>query len=315
VRRGWFLLLLAGCVAPTAPPPPPATTTPSPKAKRSPPDAPLAGKLREIKEARKAARERHAEAALRLTEAHGALDRGDYEQAVEGHRRATALRDESKRFLERERALAVEIVRDIALELESGDIESRERAVPKLLILGASAAGAVDAELDRAGPEARARMETILPLLRRIGEDGLLRQWATGARASTEYSTTRWSAMQATGAPDTKQAGDCESAWASKDADAGIEWLEVTFDHAVKVGQVRVRETFNPGAVTKVELLDAEGRWRTFWEGADPVQEAIGWLEAKGVGIATQAVRITLDSGRVAGWNEIDAVELVGEPE
>jgi hypothetical protein len=42
---------------------------------------------------------------------------------------------------------------------------------------------------------------------------GMIRQWASSAVASSEYSPTSWSAAQATGAPNTFDYGDIATAW------------------------------------------------------------------------------------------------------
>lgn len=141
------------------------------------------------------------------------------------------------------------------------------------------------------------------------------RQWAVGANASSEYSNPAWSAQQATGEPDTFQGGDLQTAWASKQQDAGEEWLELTYEHSVRPTCVRVAETYNPGAVVKIEGQDSGGKWRVLWEGKDTNQECPGWftVEMKPSSFATRTIKITIDSAGVPGWNEIDAVELVGE--
>ncbi|MBZ0277204.1 MAG: hypothetical protein K8I60_13735, partial [Anaerolineae bacterium] len=48
-----------------------------------------------------------------------------------------------------------------------------------------------------------------------VGGDGLIRQWASSATATSEYSSPNWSAAQATGAPDTNGCSDLSTAWAS----------------------------------------------------------------------------------------------------
>src|SRR5262245_64854552 len=61
----------------------------------------------------------------------------------------------------------------------------------------------------------------------------LVRQWAVKASASTEYSNPRWAASQATGAPNTESSGDHDTAWASREEDAGEEWLELDYEKGV----------------------------------------------------------------------------------
>ncbi len=141
-----------------------------------------------------------------------------------------------------------------------------------------------------------------------------LNQWAVSAKASTEYSDPAWAAHQATGKPDTHQGGDIQTAWASKEQDAGDEWLELSYPTPVIPTLVRIHETFNPGAVSRIETQDVRGRWHVVWEGKDPTRECPGWFEPKLKRCPpSRVVRITIDSKSIAGWNEIDAVELIGE--
>jgi hypothetical protein len=109
-----------------------------------------------------------------------------------------------------------------------------------------------------------------------------------------------WSAAQAVGAPDAG-AGDNPHAWAPLAADGGLEWLEVRFERAVDVAAVVVVENEAPGAVTRVLAGDA-----VVWEGAEPR------ATAPARPAHADRVRIELDTTRVGGWNEIDAVQLVG---
>jgi hypothetical protein len=144
-------------------------------------------------------------------------------------------------------------------------------------------------------------------------------QWAAQAEASSSYGEARWSAAQATGAPDVASYGDNDHAWASKQADAGEEWLKVTFARSVHATTVRVRQTLYPGAVAKVEVFSADGRSAIVWSGRDPTaypRDRISWFVATFAPplFPVQSVKLTLDSAAVYGWNEIDAVQLVGDP-
>ena len=82
-----------------------------------------------------------------------------------------------------------------------------------------------------------------------------------------------WGPEQATGASDTSNAGDLTTAWAPLQPNAGTEWLYVGFQRVVVIAEVRIRETFNPGAVSKVvALVDdyGNGNEQVLWEGQDP---------------------------------------------
>jgi len=119
---------------------------------------------------------------------------------------------------------------------------------------------------------------------------------------------------QATGAPDTAQAGDIPTAWASLEPNAGAEWLQVDFDQAVTIAEVRIRESYNPGAVSKVVAILQDGKEHVLWEGLDPTVDAPSDFVVKAEGdVVSKSIKMYLDTTLKQGWNEIDAVELVGK--
>ena len=122
----------------------------------------------------------------------------------------------------------------------------------------------------------------------------------------------QWGIAQLLGPPDTMTDGDLATAWASQQPDGGTEWIEVDFDRTVRPSSVLIRETFNPGAVVRVEALDANSRFHTIWSGTDPTQQSPGdFVLPYDASFATQTLRISLDTSLVAGWNEIDAIGII----
>jgi hypothetical protein len=123
-----------------------------------------------------------------------------------------------------------------------------------------------------------------------------------------------WSPEQVLGEPDSQAGGDHATAWATLQENAGLEWIEVEFANPVAPRGVLIRETFNPGAVVRVEAADLRGRYHLLWEGDDPTRAPGGnfviFIEPGY--FATRAVRVTLDTAKVSGWNEIDAIGLIG---
>lgn len=142
-------------------------------------------------------------------------------------------------------------------------------------------------------------------------------QWAVLATASSTYNDAKdmenWSANQATGAPNVDKYGDDPHAWASKTPDAGIEWLDLKYAKPVHAEEVRVRESCGSGAVIKIEVFDEQGAAHTVWSGADPTKD-LNYLIVKfpKTTFKTDRVKVTLATNIVPGWNEIDAVQLVG---
>jgi hypothetical protein len=142
-------------------------------------------------------------------------------------------------------------------------------------------------------------------------------QWAIQATASSTYNdaqgTAGWSANQATGAPNVDKYGDDGSAWTSKTPDGGIEWLDLKYPKPVRANEVRVRESCGSGAVVKVEIYDEQGGAHIVWQGNDPTTE-LNYFMVKfpKTTFKVDRVKITLATNVVPGWNEIDAVQLVG---
>lgn len=123
-----------------------------------------------------------------------------------------------------------------------------------------------------------------------------------------------WSALQMTGEPDTPEGGDLGTAWAAKGQEMGDVWVELDYERAVVPAAVRIRETLCPGGVARVLARGPDGSWVTLWEGTADAASPPRWFEPPltGSAVAASTIRLVLDTDRVQGWEEIDAVELVG---
>jgi len=122
-----------------------------------------------------------------------------------------------------------------------------------------------------------------------------------------------WGPEQATGAPDCKGAGDQRTAWASLQPDGGEQWLETSYETPVQVAQIRVLENDNPGAIARIVAIMDGGTEVPLWSGDEPKMPAPAdqYFNVR-PGVVASKVRIVLDTNKVPGWNEIDAVELIG---
>jgi hypothetical protein len=121
-----------------------------------------------------------------------------------------------------------------------------------------------------------------------------------------------WGPEQVLGPPDTERDADAVTAWTSLETDGGPEWLAVGFEREVEVAQVRVRESFNAGAITNVAAL-VNGNAVTLWEGRSARGKSPrDFLVRVPPGIRANSIIVYLDTQSVSGWNEIDAVELIG---
>lgn len=178
-------------------------------------------------------------------------------------------------------------------------------------LAGCQSQGEVDEIPETPGIEPTAENELLLPAA------GVLIQWGNSAEASSEFAVPEWSAEQVIGNPDAPGCGDYQFAWASAASDS-IETLIVGFSEEVYPLEINILESFNPDQVVKVEVLDPEtGAYYTVLQ-KNPVKvDRPCPFELKvavdGINFKTNQVRITVDQSQLGlGWNEIDAVQLIG---
>ncbi|MBI4563458.1 MAG: hypothetical protein HY716_02025 [Planctomycetes bacterium] len=263
-----------------------------------------------------------AEADALHASAREALLRDDYDTAIADHKRSRALRAEAAALGKAMARLVPEVAREALRNLKEGDAKIRDRALVRLQELGPAAVPELIAFLksNHSGLETQARVRRLVKNLDdvEILGDGQWAQWAVAATGSSEFGKDSYGARQACGKPNTMRSGDFPTAWASEQPNGGKEWLELTYEFAVRPARVRVRvhETFNPGALIRIEARDEERKWRVLWEGKDTTQHSPGWLDVRfdPPKFATRVIRITLDTSSVTGWNEIDAVQIFGKP-
>lgn len=121
-----------------------------------------------------------------------------------------------------------------------------------------------------------------------------------------------WHGEQALWAPNVFPThADDSRAWASEDADGGIEHVTVSFSYPVRATSVLIVETFNPGAVMRVDDL-TDGRATALWSGtASPATSSRIMRLDLAQPRTIDTLRIVLDTRRVSGWNELDAIGLI----
>ena len=167
-------------------------------------------------------------------------------------------------------------------------------------------------QIDELQEQLRERSQRPPDMIARVTTNPITSQPLTTTPQGSNPEALRWSSDQFLGDPDTLSDGDRPTAWASLEPNDGIEWIEIDFARVVTPDSIHIRETYNPGAVVKVEALDADGNYHIVWRGQDPTRESPGVFEVPyDLSFATDSVRITLDTRRVSGWNEIDAVGLM----
>lgn len=180
-----------------------------------------------------------------------------------------------------------------------------------LLIGGCFPGGSEDGTQESPATEVSSEDEAPLP------SAGIVIQWGISAEASSEFAVPEWSASQALGLPDAPGCGDYQFAWASAASDS-IETLEVGFPEEVYPLEINILESFNPDQVVKVEVMDPEtGAYYTVLQ-KNPVKIDRPCpyelkVAVEGIDFKTNQVRITVDQSQLGlGWNEIDAVQLIG---
>jgi hypothetical protein len=122
-----------------------------------------------------------------------------------------------------------------------------------------------------------------------------------------------YDAMQAAGPPDADPQVDHPKAWASERENMGIQWVELTYRSPLRASRLRIFEVNSAGAVVEVQTTDEHGQRRSIWQGSDPTaRPGVFELKIPTTAYRVRKVRVILDTSRRPGWNEIDAVEVVG---
>lgn len=119
-----------------------------------------------------------------------------------------------------------------------------------------------------------------------------------------------YEAVQATGATNVPESGvDSALAWCPDQENKGMEWLELHYAKPVSATEIRIHASFNPGAIVRVLGGTAEGDLREIWSGTSPAEPV------QTIPLSTPAeisrIKLELDTSKVPGWNQIDAVAIV----
>ncbi|MCG3134691.1 MAG: hypothetical protein HMLKMBBP_02037 [Planctomycetes bacterium] len=225
-------------------------------------------------------------------------------------------------------------VRELAMSPDVAP-ESAAAALRALLAAGGSdAAGAADRMLDSPDPAIRSRAavalagateKSLLPQMHRALRDVPESHAGPLMNAIATAKDKPWSAIQITGEPDTIRGGDLGTAWAAKQPEMGLVTIELGYAEAVLIERIRIHETLCPGGVVEIAwrdgghdgghdgVRDGVGDWRPLWSGRADSGSAPRWFEAEpSVSVVAREIRLTIDTAVAQGWEEIDAVELVG---
>ena len=142
-----------------------------------------------------------------------------------------------------------------------------------------------------------------------------VRQFAASATASSERDRLAQGAVQAAGPPDTPECGDFRTAWASLNPNEAAS-LTLLFPELVTPTSLQVYETYNPGFITRIETIDLYGGLHTVYEAVPRPRTQCPFVLVVPIADADyQTSRVTIylnQSTSTGGWNQIDAVELIG---
>lgn len=154
----------------------------------------------------------------------------------------------------------------------------------------------------------------IAPTLALEGLDEV-RQYAAAAKTNSERDTLEWGALQAVGAPNTTTCSDSRSAWATEQSN-GQGTLTLYYIQLVKPTAILIHETYNPGFITRVSITDNQGQEHIVYEAEPALSFQCPFVRViliDKADYAANSVTITVDqSTSTGGWNQIDAVELIG---
>ena len=142
-------------------------------------------------------------------------------------------------------------------------------------------------------------------------------QWATHVvEFSSQYSEDEFSANQALGLPDAMDvASFYEMAWApSREQNITNEYLVVGFENPMRIQQVAIAESFNPGAIFRITLYFTDGEQERIFENKFP-RQVLAPVRLFRYNFpmsdrAVEAVKIELKTKSVNGYNQIDGIAI-----
>jgi hypothetical protein len=124
-----------------------------------------------------------------------------------------------------------------------------------------------------------------------------------------------WCRNDALGPPNTCSFGDIITAFAFKTSSMGFQWIEVEMANYIAVTGVTVRETCGTGFIHVVEISRDGDSVQTLWNGPMPASTEVrnSYFPYHGAdNTGRNRVKVTVDTDRGAGWDEIDAIALHG---
>ena len=145
--------------------------------------------------------------------------------------------------------------------------------------------------------------------------------WATqvleySTQRAIPNQTTEYKATQVLGKPNKlPNYGDSYCAWSPSTPDNPFEeYIKVSFDTLMPIQQIAVAENLGQGCVVKIVAYDNKGHDFNLYEDYNPIPIGIGKMLTvtldKPTSFPVYAIKIFLNTIKVRGWNQIDAIGI-----
>lgn len=139
-------------------------------------------------------------------------------------------------------------------------------------------------------------------------------QWVGSIlEASSELAPREYSAEQIIGKPNvTPESGESPNAWMPYREDEE-EYVKVGFEEPIKIRQIAIAESLNPGSIYQIYLYDRsdnEFLINTFEPGPVDLKSRMLHVFFDLTEYEVSAVKIVLSCGAVSGYNSIDAIAI-----
>ena len=137
-------------------------------------------------------------------------------------------------------------------------------------------------------------------------------QWASEViEFSSELSPVQYSSSQALNKPNVlPNGGENPNAWTPKNPNR-VEFIKVGFENPMKIQQIAVGESYNPGSISTVYVYDKAGNeTQVYTFNSRPIGEEGRLLNIfiNPTEFEVAAVKVELDGRAVPGYNSIDAI-------
>ncbi len=112
--------------------------------------------------------------------------------------------------------------------------------------------------------------------------------------------------------------GDSPCAWSPAQQNGNAEeWIKVGFEKPIPLSQIMIGENFNPGSISRVLAYSTDGQEFTIAEfepKALPEKSRQLNITVKERNIVCEAIKIVMQTGKVPGYNQIDAIGISSTP-